>query len=67
MYGGLLEGVLKLSVGCLEGVWKVTSLRPTSPSQLGTNFYFELEFDSGVDPTCLLSTCPKMVVFGHNL
>ena len=34
---------------CLKGVWKVTSL---SPTQLGTNYYLELEFDSGVKVTC---------------
>ena len=36
-------------VSCFEGVCRVTSLCPTSPTQLGTNFYLELEFDSGAD------------------
>ena len=44
----------KESDRCLKGVWKVSSLCPTnSPTQLGTNFYLELEFDSGVNLTCL--------------
>ena len=46
-----LEVGWKVSNRCLKSVWKVTSLCPT---QLGTNFYLELEFDSGIDPTCLV-------------
>ena len=47
-----LEGVLKVSDKCLIGVLTVSIPCPTSPTQLGRNFYLELEFDSGVDPTC---------------
>ena len=47
-----LDGVWKVSDRCLEVGWKVSSLCPT---QLGMNFYLELEFDSGVDPTCYLN------------
>ena len=45
-----LEVGWKVSDRCLKGVLKVTSL---SPAQFGTNFYLELEFDSGVNLTCL--------------
>ena len=48
-----LEVGWKVSDRCLKSVWKVTSLCPT---QLGMNVYLELEFDSGVDPTCFLIT-----------
>ena len=45
-----LEDSWKVSDRGLKGVWKVTSL---SPTQLGTNSYLELEFDPGVNLTCL--------------
>ena len=47
------ECVWKVSGKCQEGDWKVINFCPTSPTQLGTNFYLELEFDSGADPACL--------------
>ena len=53
-------GVWKLAGRCLIGVLKVSSLCPTQP---GTNFYLELEFDSDVDPTCFTK---KMGVFAKN-
>ena len=52
---------------CLKGVWKVTSL---SPTQLGTNYYLELEFDSGVKVTCKVGLLPfsrlALMPFCHN-
>ena len=54
VFGRCLEGVWKVFGRCLEGVWKVSSLCPTSPIQLGTNFYMELKFDSGADPAFLI-------------
>ena len=52
LLGRCFEGSWKVSGRCLENDWKVTSHCPTSPTQLGTNFYLELEFDSGADPAC---------------
>ena len=59
-----LLGVCKVPVRSLERVWKVVNLCSTSPTQVGTIFYLELEFDSGADPAWVKFKTSRMLSSG---